>query len=597
MQGRQVNGLFREARRTLIGLTVAFLIVGLVGIVVFYLLPTFVFTPNSDWAIVEDNSVSVYYKKNNLSESVPANYLSRATRAKEEIVEKLGLKEDNLPDRIRVYLHGNLEELKASIVERKSSTNIDEPLAVIDVISGYEVEPLLVRLLTLFSWGRPSGEFLRLGLQSFFSDRLSRPHLRVAGLGEGRFTFREIVSLEKTNNIPRSLHDRIYDSFDSPNAPAGMSLSGFSSLIRFGAAESPYRYEVEAESASFVSYLINEYGYPAFRELWRANSFREGAVRTFGISLEGLEQDWVEFVDSRSGGGYYDRFYRALTLFTRGELVEATKTLSDFSEGEARADEYLFLKARLSFYRGDWDEARKYISKLESREIGLEVNTDIEDYKKLLTDYESGSRKEVGKLLVFAPKGVEKLSDLVSRCSSLIERAEAQFPELIDELNLLRVFVSGGKESDDVWTRLDHPRGVIFSSAANSLELSISRALVNELSRTPTYSNLLRLGLVRFIMDPAVFNEARELVTREAWESLGGLTVEVDRESSSLVQAGGFVGYILTRFGPDKFTRIWYLTTPLGGDNSLETALNEVVGKGLGEVEADLKNFLEDYPV
>ncbi|MBS3814897.1 hypothetical protein KGY63_05910, partial [Candidatus Bipolaricaulota bacterium] len=216
----------REIQRTLIGLVAAFGIVALFAATIFYFIPTFFSSQGINWSIEESGSVSVYYIEDDLPDFDPQSYLTRVIDSKENIVQKLGIEGTRVPDRIRVYLHRDLATLKSAIAERKSSPGGDVPLAVMDVISGYEVEPVLVRLLTVFSWGRPSSEFLRLGLQSFFSNRIDQPHLRVAGLGDTTFSFSEITSLAETDNLPHSLHDNIYDSFDSPAAPAGIGLSG-----------------------------------------------------------------------------------------------------------------------------------------------------------------------------------------------------------------------------------------------------------------------------------------------------------------------------------------------------------------------------------
>jgi hypothetical protein len=77
-----------------------------------------------------------------------------------------------------------------------------------------------------------------------------------------------------------------------------------------------------------------------------------------------------------------------------------------------------------------------------------------------------------------------------------------------------------------------------------------------------------------------------------SWESLDGLIIGGKRDSRSLTEASAFVGYLLDEYGRKKFAEIWNLTTPLGGDVSLDTAMKEVIGRTLKQAEEDLKDFI-----
>jgi tetratricopeptide (TPR) repeat protein len=589
------NGALREVKRTVIGLAVAFGIVGLVAVAVFYFFPGFLGSSDRDWSSVEDDSVEIYYRREDLSELDPESYLSRVIRAKEKIAGRLNIEEREVPDRIRVYLHENPGALRAAIAERKSSPEADVPLAVMDLIYGFELEPVLVRLLTSFSWGRPSSEFIRLGLQTWFSDRFDDPHLRVAALGEDLFSFSDINSLAATNNIPLTFHDRIYDSFDSPYAPAGMSLSGFSYLMRSETGKSPYRYEVEVEAASFVSYLMDKYGVGKFRSLWESNRWLEGVKEIYGINPEVLEDEWRKFVTKRKGDDSEYAFYRARTLYSRGRLAEAINLLDDMPEGESETRESLFLRARINFYSGRWEGARRYFSKLNKREFNPNINARIKAYLEMLEVYEIGEKREGRGLTLFGSRKTTDMDIITRECSNVVQKAKKEIPQLAEKLGGFRVFIDKGEYDGGVRDGLDLPNGVAFGSGPGDSSLKVAELIASGMSRTPTYSTLLRRGLVHFLTGSDVFQSAEEIVGGGRWESLSGITVDLDTETSSSVQAGAFVCFIISRYGSGKFTRVWHLTTPLGGDVSLETALREVVGRNLGEIEDDLVGFLKSY--
>jgi hypothetical protein len=589
------NGVLREVKRTAIGLAVAFGIVGLAAVAVFYFFPGLYDSSGRGWSSVEEGSVEIYYKREGLSDLDPESYLSRVRKAKEEIVGRLKIEESKVPDRIRIYLHEDLNALRSAIAERKSSSEINVPLAVIDIIDGFEIKPILVRLLTYFSWGRPSSEFLRMGLQNYFSDRVDDPHLRVAALGNDLFSFQEIESLSETDNIPLTLHDKIYDSFDSPYAPAGMDLSSFSYLLRSETGRSPYSYKLEAEATSLVSYLLERHGTNKLRSLWRSDNWLRRVKNIYGITPEELEGAWHEFLEKTSVGGFEYVFYRARTLYSRGKLAKALNMLDDKSEGKVEARQVSYLKARIYFYSGKWDKARSYFSDLENRELDRDTRAGVEAYLSMLEVYEGGTKRKVQGLTLFGSKSVAEIDRITSTCSRVVQRAESEIPAVVEELGNLRVFVSEEESVEGFRDQLSHPDGVVFGSESGNSSLKVATLIANEVSRTPTYSNLLRRGLVHFLTGSDAFQLAKKVLGGGRWESLSGITVDLDPKANSSVQAGAFVGFIILRYGPEKFIRVWHLTTPLGGDVSLETALTEVVGKGLREVEDDLVGFLKSY--
>lgn len=595
MEGEQKRGPLREIQRTLIGLVAAFGIVALFAATIFYFIPTFFSSQGINWSIEESESVSVYYIEDDLPDFDPQSYLTRVIDSKENIVQKLGIEGTRVPDRIRVYLHGDLATLKSAIAERKSSPGGDVPLAVMDVISGYEVEPVLVRLLTLFSWGRPSFEFLRQGLQSFFSNRIDKPHLRVAGLGDTAFSFSEITSLAETDNLPQSLHDNIYDSFDSPAAPAGMSLSGFSSLMRSEGGQSPYRYELEAEAGSFVSYLLDEHGVERFRALWKADSLSAGAERVYGMNLNQLEENWLEFVGHRSENSTLVRYYRSRTMLSLGKSDEALSYLNETNREELSEVKYHYLKGRIHFYRGEWEKARASFSEVAKSGLEPEIGTNIEVYQRLIETYGSGEKLSKGRLIVFTSGDPDLPPELLESESGVLAKVETQLPGLGKSYDQLRVFLSPDTEGITDWTKIDLPGSVTVVSDPNNFRLRVAEMVVARMSRTPTYSNLLRRGLIHYLAGKEVFLAGRRILEEGNWKSLKGITVNLDPTSTSSKIAAAFVGYILSRFEPEEFNAIWDITTPVGGDNSLDTALKKIVGLKLDQVEERLKDFLRSY--
>ncbi|MFW6104708.1 MAG: hypothetical protein ACOC6I_02590 [Candidatus Bipolaricaulota bacterium] len=591
MQEKKSRGILPGAQRVLIGFSVAFGIVALFAALVFYLIPTFFHSGGPGWSVVEGESISVYYLQEDLPDFNPRSYLSRVSDAEQAIATKLSLKESEIPDKIRIYVHKDLSALKQAIADRKSSSDRDVPLAVMDIIAGHEFKPVFVRLLTTFAWGKPSSEFLRLGLQSYFSDRLDEPHLRAAGLGKYRFSLSEINSLAKTDNIPRSLHDKIYDSFDSPNAAAGMSLSVFSTLLRSRFQELPYRYELEAEASSFVSYLIDQYGIDHFRALWNASSLLGEIERIYGLPRSGLEQNWLDFIQSRGEDNPLVRYYRARTSYSRGRFTEALTDLNTLEKDGFSEKKAHFLRGRLHFYRGEWDKADKSFALLKE-ENAAGFDTRVDAYRELIQSYISGEKLEERNLATFAPGSIKLPSDLTDKGSRVLDKAEMTLPRLNQTYPRIRVFISTEEGEGSEWARISIPESVSVVSDLDNYPLKVSEILVAGMSRTPTYSNLLRRGLIHYLAMNEVFSAGREVLIEKNWEPVSGLTVNLDPNSTSSKISATFVGYLLSQFGRSQFEAIWESTTPLGGDWSLDSALNKETGLRLDQVEEKLKAFL-----
>ncbi len=587
---------WREVRRALFGLTAAFLIVGFFAGLIFYFIPNFFNSSGPDWTIVENESISVYYLKEDIPDLNQGKLLTELSKSRNRIIDELALSEAKIPDRIRVYFHKDPPALKSAISARKSSSGSDVPLGVMDVIYGYGYKPVLVRLLTQFAWGRPSAEFLRLGLQTYISDQLNRIHLRAAGLDRSGFSFDEIISLENTGHMPQSFQVKIYDSFDSPAAPAGMSLSSFSSLMRSNTRESPHRYELEVEAGSFVSYLISEYGPDKFRELWKAGSLSSGAEKVYGVELEELEEDWREFVESKAGTDKYIRYFRARTAFSSGKFEEALANLEDSFAGGLYDEKLHFLKGRIYFYLGEWGKAQRQFSELEEGEHVSHPQKATRAYKNLLRVYKAGEKFRKGKITIFVPEGVDLSRETLLAGDEVLVKAQRHLSELEWSSGRFRTFILRSEgEIVESWMAIDLPGSVAVVSDPDKFRLRIAEMLVSRMSRTPTYSNLLRRGLVHYLAKEKVFSSGKKVLREDGWKPLSEVLVTLDPGSNSSKIAASFVGYLLHRYGAKDFRTIWQLTTPLGGDNSLGSALEKVAGLRLNELEKKLKSFLRSY--
>ncbi|MBS3786642.1 hypothetical protein KGY79_00435 [Candidatus Bipolaricaulota bacterium] len=581
---------FREIRRTLLGLITAFAIVTVAGVAVFYIFPTFFSESGPGWSVKKNDKVAAYYLEEELPGVDLSKFLETVNRDRKDVVEKLNL--TNPPDRIRIYLHKDLSSLRTAISQRKSSSKITTPLATVDLIYGTAVKPLLVRVLTQTSWGPTSSEFLMLGLQQVLTDQVDHPHVRTAALKEEVFTLREIDTLENVGEFPRTLHERIYDYFDSPQAPAGMNLSQLSSLMRSRGGKNPYRHELELESASFVSYLINNYGIAGVRSIWKSNSFRKGVEEVTGNSLTKLGENWLGSARDRAEDNPQFRYFRSLILYKQGKLPAALNELKKTDKSNLNEKRYLQMKGKIHFYRGNWSEAGDVFSRLNQLDIADGLKDRVSSYLELVKFYRGGDYVGRDNISFFGPESLDNFKKLAGSISQPVDKARDFIPELAEGENKIVVFMYRSQEGSDLWRDIDAPEWLIRGSDSDLLSRKVAELLVARTFRTPTYSSLLHYGMVNFLVTRDVFQSARKVLTEGKWRSLKSILIGTSGGDGPKMEAAAFVGFLAKEYGAEKFVRVWFLTTPIGGSNSLDSALDQVVGNWLDQVEEKLKTFL-----
>lgn len=588
------KGPLLEFRRTLYGLGFSLLVIGAAALIFFHVIPTYFRSSERNWRKEKSRTVTLnYLPADDSRDEDYGSLLEELTESRAEIVEELELGRDEVPDRIHVYLHRDLNSLKAAITNRRSSPEVDVPLAIMDVIEGQPIEPVLVRLLTTFTWGRPSSELLRLGLQTYLSDQYEETHLRAAALEGTGFSFEEITSLEETTSYLRSLQDRVYDSFDSPRASAGLDLASLSSLFRFNAQERPYKYELEVQAGSFVSYLIREYGVDKFKGLWRASSLEEGFEQSFRSTVSDIEKRWSDYVTRRAEDRESYRYFRARALFNQGSLRGARKELEKLKGDDITKDDISFLQGRIDFFAGDWSEASKSFGSIAETESFESRSVPVRAFENLLDKYAAGQTDNAGRLHVITPEGMEDASETRQEVLDPWEKAKEKLPSLNWNYSRFSIFLAG-EEEINLWEEIEKPDWVAIYNSEGNVKLEVSDTLVRGAKRVPSYSGLLRRGLVHYLAAEEVFLEAATVLEAGEWSPLDGLALDGRGKSNSTREAAAFVGYLIEQMGSREFLEVWAMTTPLGGDSSLDTALKDTVGKRLDEVEDGLKTYLRE---
>ncbi len=589
-QGKRPLALVKSL---ILGLGFSAAVIAAFALIFLYLIPA-LRSPDKDWESVENRGIVLRYKAKNFSSEDIRARLRNLVATKNRVASELNLDPEQVPEEVYVYLHEDVSSLKSTISERKSSSESDLPLGLMDVIDGRDSERVLVRLLLTFAWGRPSSELLRLGLENYLSDKYVDASIRAAALKDSGFTIPQIVKLARITDYLKSLQDRIYDNFDSPKASAGLSLGTFGQLTRFDESKRKYGYRIGVRAQSFISYLLKKFDVNRFRALWEADSLEEGVKEVLDTGLTELEKDWKSFLASSTDKGVKYRYYRARTLLARGELDRARSELAGLSDEDALNKNVTFLLGTIEFYRGNWEKAKAVLSSLNSERFSPEAAEELDAFSRLNAIYWDGQSLTREGLEIFLPADTENVSKKTKEFFEVIERKREKLPDLVPNYPRTTVFLVKSSKSFNYWQKVDLPDWVAVLREDEELKPGFAEALVSTVTQTPTYSSLLRQGLIHYLAEEGIYERGYEILASDNWTPLDGAVFATDGSTASGIQAAAFIGYVIDQYGSGKFVKIWRMTTPLGGDRSLEYALRKALGQGLEKTEADLKDFLRD---
>jgi len=585
------NGLWETVRGALVGLLTFSLIIFILGFILFYFWPAVLKPYLSPWEVRRGPTFTLHYRKGVSLQQPPDQYLKTLDGELDRITSRLNIPREDLPDRIHVYLHQDLSQLKAAITNRSST---DSPLALLDLLEeGSFVKPL-VRLVTAFGWGKPAAGFLLEGLQELLAGAQSSSQLaqvKAAALGRKLFSPKELLALEEAEKLPLSPIDELYDKFSSPQASASPGLADLSLLVRGSAGRTSLEEEILLSCRTLVSFLlVGRKG--RFSQLWKASSLEEGLENFYGTGLERIDQSWRSHLREIGDKDPRFSFFRGLEFLSRGKYDQAEIELKKEVGQELEGKRGVVL-AWLQFYRGDLGKAGEILNGL-SGDFEAGLRDSVAPLSQLLEIYEGGERREKDGLVLTAPAGREDLplSDLMDGGRRVIEKLTPLLTHSLRPSPDRFVLFLGEEDPPSLpnreWVR---PRWTGFFSSPSELRSLLARAGVDSLSRTLSYSALLKEGLKSYLKwtgDP--FQRGREIAREGSWISLRDLTIS---EGKGKAQARAFVAYLLETGGAERFLKLWRSTSPLQGEKSLIDAVAGIYGVPFAELEERLLDYLK----
>ncbi|MFQ5795290.1 MAG: tetratricopeptide repeat protein [Candidatus Bipolaricaulia bacterium] len=573
----------RKYKYVIGGLLLGFGVVGL-GLLLIYLVPEYIIPRVKGLATYKTSSFVFHYRRDATVAEEIRPYADSFDVDFNQIADFLGVGGEQLPDQIHVYISEDLNEMQNFIAERKSSGYV--PLAVIDVLYGESPRDEIAELVADFGWGRPSSKILNRGVIVLLGEPAIDHELLATTLPERLFfPIQALRQLEESGRFP----SRPYELFNAPDAPATVSLVQLRQLLRLGLGmESRYPPQqiIDAEAAALVEFLIEAGGVERFRALWATRSLEEGLQESYGLSLEALERSWKDrlqqrrVVEQATSPDYHA--LRGGHLMSLGQFAEARQHLeralslslgSESNELAAGAFEDL---GKIYLYQGEWEEAARHLE-TAVRYIGWST------YRA--TDL----------WVHYTPDGLtdEEIRGYGARVNGLVERIIA------------RLEVDRNRLPDQVILFLDRAEGFEVDAARGVAHLGIeapvggviAEIVSHHMVDEPTRSEVLKRGLTIYLarlddLEP-IYQEAAEQLADGRWIPLEALDFDQYDDATVAPQTAVFVGYLIERYGAERFKRLWETTSVIGG-SSLYRAVSGVYGRSQAELDGELRTFLRE---
>lgn len=496
-----------------------------------------------------------------------------------------------LPQKIDVFVHPNLSDLKSSIMKRKGPEASSTYVAPLDLLVGEDPRPRLSELVLAFGWGECRSQILKTGMRMYAADPARNFHAVVAALPDRLFlSLPQLIRLEEKNQFPPSLYDR----FDSPYSPAAiLSLDAFKGILDLKVEDGESSIPA-LESASLVQFLIErEGGIDGVKRAWGKGSTERLIARIAPEPLDQLSEEWHKAaINAGAGAPSYHRWH-AYYLLASGDpdraYAEAKEYLVDSADPAKLA---VAVKCAISV--GDFAGAEQIAA-----ELNEDARTQVDQYLAPFRGWVAVADGSIRVIAADKDAAEEKLEALRASYQKMAEKLALTPAELPPRVTVFIYPNQDSKEMGEAVTPL--PPG---ESAAIHLVIGgdavyqLARMIPTYAFQMDTYSNLLRDGLAVALTTeiPDLIAQGKRLRQDGGWVSLYILDYGTSDPNTVRIEAGLMLEYILSYFGPEAIRSIWIGTSPLGADLSLDSAIHEACGISRKDLDKLVGRWVDNFP-
>jgi hypothetical protein len=583
---RSGKRLYRVLRESRLVHMVGGIAIGLLGAGVLALLLNYVVQPLSYRATQGMNAereqrFTVWYWEESPSAERHEQLFAGILSAYERLLTALEVDDEQLPRPISVLLHDTVDQLTASVVQRKSSLNEQRLSAPMDLLVGVDPAGPLSELIAAYAWGQCQSRILQNGLRAAVTEDRD-VHAIVAAAGNRRLSLVGLLALEET------LQPSLYQLYASPYSSSMIgSLSDIAGLMNVQAEGGASLNDLPAlHAASLVRFIIEEFGMLDLRRAWGSGS----TARLLGrleVPLEELDRRWQMVTEQARERSERYPYYAAYFDLLQGRPDTAFAAIRGWpSPLEPDAAE---LAVRCSLLVGEIETAETYLAALPASPARSQLAA-------LVAGFTGWTAVEEGRCRVLAPAELRAVAE--KRAAAAQETIDTIVAELALDPSTLpeRVTLVLHRSAADA----DAAPALLPEAGADAAVLELVDAsppdalawtlgeLVPQLAYgARSLSRLVRSGVASALLNSReqLVRHACDLLADDAWIWLERLDFNRSDTENVVMEAGLLFRYVLDTCGPEAVARVWAMTSQQPRPASLETALEAACGMGREEIE------------
>ncbi|MBU0596226.1 hypothetical protein KJ567_06050, partial [Candidatus Bipolaricaulota bacterium] len=251
------------------------------------------------YEILEGERFRLWYMETSLALADREAFEAELGRQLEEVRLLLLLSEEEIPDRIDVFVHDSVAQMQADVQRRASFVRTELHDAAIDVVVGDSPRSPLAEVLLYYGWGESFAQAIYVGLLRYVTEPDAPFLLTVkAAPHRLRHSLDDLFYLEETGRFRAT----VYQQLTGPMAPAGVtSFLGTRSLLTMPESISAIRTDdfPVIEMASLIQYLeMTLGGLDRLKEIWGPGGCAAVLEQCDPArELADLEADWHRAID------------------------------------------------------------------------------------------------------------------------------------------------------------------------------------------------------------------------------------------------------------------------------------------------------------
>jgi hypothetical protein len=581
--GKRLYRVLRESRvvHMVGGIAIGLLGAGILALLLNYVVQPLSYRATQGMNAEREQRFTLWYWDQSPSAALHEQLFGEIRSAYERLLTTLEVDDDQVPRPINVLVHDTVDQLTASVVQRKSSLNEQRLSAPMDLLVGVDPTGPLTELVAAYAWGECQSKILQNGLRAAITEDRD-VHAIVAAAGDRQLTLDGLLAIEET------LQPSLYQLYASPYSSSMIgTLSDIAGLMNVQAEGGASLNDLPSmHAASLVRFILEEFGMLDLRRAWGSGS----TARLLGrldIPLDELDRRWRTATEQARERSPRYPYYAAYFDLLQGRPDTAFAAIRGWPSplGEDAAE----LAIRCSLLVGEIETAESYLDALPASPTRSQLAA-------LVAAFTGWIAVEDGRCRALAPAELRAVAEQRAAAAQgtidTIAAALALDPAALPERVTLVIHRSA--------TTADAAPALLPEAGADATVLELVQAsppdelawtlgeLVPQLAYgARSLSQLVRAGVASALLNSRerLVRHACELLANDAWIWLERLDFNRSDTENVVMEAGLLFRYVLDTCGPEAIARVWTMTARQPRPASLETALEDACGMGREEIE------------